>query len=57
MKRDAGNATKKKRLSKDEIKEQFLSSLLGRGKVETVDLNEKIDNVDKCEDVAIIVKD
>lgn len=55
--KEDGNATKKKRLSKDEkIKEKLLSSPLDTEKIETEDLYKKTGKVEKGEDGATIVK-
>ena len=47
----------KNRMTKEEIKEQLILSILEYEKVETTDLNEKVDKVEKCDDAAIIVKE
>ena len=49
---ETGNATKKKRLTKDEIKDQ-----LNGENVEAEDLDEKADKGEKSEDAATIIKD
>ena len=41
----------------EKIKEQLILSILEYEKVETTDLNEKVDKVEKCEYAAIIVKE
>lgn len=44
---EVGNATQKKRLSKEEIQQQLLSSLIDGENVETEDLNKKADKAEK----------
>lgn len=44
-------------MTKEEIKEQLIFSILEYEKVETTDLNEKVDKVEKCEYAAIIVEE
>lgn len=57
LKDEAGNDSKKKRLKKDEIKEQSLNSIIDIEKVETEELNEQADKVENFEDTIIIVKE
>ena len=57
LKDEAGNDSKKKRLKKDEIKEQSLNSIIDIEKVETEELNEQADKVENFEDTVIIVKE
>lgn len=44
---EVGNATQKKRLSKEEIQQQLLSSLIDGENVEAEDLNKKADKAEK----------
>lgn len=44
---EVGNATQKKRLSKEEIQQQLLSSLIDGENIETEDLNKKADKAEK----------
>ena len=57
LKDEAGNDSKKKRLKKDEIKEQSLNSITDIEKVDTEELNEQADKVENFEDTVIIVKE
>ena len=57
LKDEAGNDSKKKRLKKDEIKEQSLNSITDIEKVDTEELNEPADKVENFEDIVIIVKE
>lgn len=43
------NTSKKKHLSKDEIKDELLSSMIDSENGETQDLNEKADKEEKCD--------
>ena len=54
---ETGNGTKKKRLTKDEIKDQLFSLLINGENVEAEDLDEKADKGEKPEDAATIIKD
>lgn len=44
-------------MSKDEIIKQLLTTLPDSKKVQTKDLNEKADKVEKCKDAATMVKE
>lgn len=44
---EVGNATQKKRLSKEEIQQQLLSSLIDGENVEAEDRNKKADKAEK----------
>ena len=44
-------------MSKDEIKELLIGSFLDRKKVETTNLNEMADKIEKCEKAAAIVRE
>ena len=44
-------------MSKDEIKELLIGSFLDRKKVETTNLNDMADKIEKCEEAAAIVRE
>ena len=52
----ADNATKARRLSKEEIKKELINFLIDNEKVETEGLNEQAAKVENSEDVATIKK-
>ena len=45
-----------RRLKKEEIKQQLINSLINSHKIETEELNEKADKIEKSEDAADIIK-
>ena len=51
------NANKKKKLYKDEIEDQLLSSLIDIEKFGTTNLNEMPLKIEKSKDVVVIIKD
>ena len=57
QKANAGNSTKNKRLSENKIKKQPIDSLIESERVETKELNEKVNKVDKSEEAASIIKE
>ena len=56
MKNGSGNTIKTRRLTKEEIKKQFIDSLINSEKVEIEDLNKQADEVEKSDEAAIIIK-
>ena len=52
-----GNATKKKKLYKDQFEDQLLSSLINIEKFGTTNLNEMPLKIEKSKDVVVIIKD
>lgn len=52
-----GNASKKKKLYKDEIEDQLLSSLIDIERVEITNWDEMPDKIEKSAGVAVILKD
>ena len=56
VKKGSDNAKKIRRISKEEIKQQLIDYLINSDKIETEELNEKTDKVEKYEDAATIVK-
>ena len=50
LKADAGNTTMKNWMTRENIKEQLILSILEYEKVETTDLSEKADKIEKCKD-------
>lgn len=52
-----GNATKKKKLYKDQFEDQLLSSLIDIEKFGTTNLNEMPLKIEKSKDVVVIIKD
>lgn len=52
---DTGNTTKKKRMSKEEIREELINSLSKGEKFETTDHNEKTDKVKKWKDTSAMI--
>ena len=57
LKKGSNNAKKIRTLSKEEIKQQLIDSIINNGKVEREEeLNEKADKVEKIEDAANIIK-
>ena len=55
-KKGSENARKTRRLSKEEIKQQLIDSIINSNIIETKELNEKADKVEKSEDAATIIK-
>ena len=51
------NANKKKKLYKDEIEDQLLSSLIDIEKFGTTNLNEMPLKIEKSKDIVVIIKD
>ena len=52
--KSSGEAIKTKRLSKEKIKTQLIDSLVCGEHDETQDLNKQADEVEKCEQAAVI---
>ena len=50
------NTKKTRRLTNEEIKKQLIDSIINNGIIETEELNEKADKVEKPEDAAAIIK-
>ena len=50
------NTKKTRRLSKEEIKQQMIDSIINNDIIETYELNEKADKVQKLEDASAIIK-
>ena len=50
------NAKKTRRLDKDEIKKQLIESMVNNDIIETDELNEKAEEVQKREDAAAVIK-
>ena len=50
---ETGNTATKTRKSKEEVKEELCNLLIEGEKLETKDLDEKVDKVEKCKDVVI----
>ena len=50
------NTKKTRRLTNEEIKKQLIDSIINNGIIETEELNEKADKVEKPEDTAAIIK-
>ena len=50
------NTKKTRRLTNKEIKKQLIDSIINNGIIETEELNEKADKVEKPEDAAAIIK-
>ena len=50
------NTKKTTRLTNEEIKKQLIDSIINNGIIETEELNEKADKVEKPEDAAAIIK-
>ena len=50
------NAKKRRRLDKDEIKKQVIESMVNNDIIETDELNEKAEEVQKPEDAAAVIK-
>ena len=57
MKNDSDNTRNIRRFTKEEIKQQLIDSFINSDEMETEELNEKADKVEKSKDVAIIVKE
>ena len=57
MKNGSDNTRKIRRFTREEIKQQLIDSFINSDKMETEELNEKADKVEKSKDVAIIVKE
>ena len=51
------NVKKKKRLNKDEVKQLLIDSLVNNDRIETEELNESAENVDKREHTANIIEE
>ena len=56
VKKGYETAKKIRRLSKEEIKQQLIDSIINSDIIETEELNEKADEVEKSEDAATIIK-
>ena len=56
-KKNWDNAKRIRKLTKEEIKQQRIDSLINRNKIETEKLNEKADAVEKSDDATTIIKD
>ena len=52
----AKNTKKVRRLSKEEIRQQLIDSIINNDIIETEELNEKADKAEKPEDSAAIIK-
>ena len=50
------NTKKTRRLTNEEIKKQLIDSIINNGIIETEELNEKADEVEKPADAAAIIK-
>ena len=50
------NTKKTRRLTNEEIKKQLIDSIINNGIIQTEELNEKADKVEKPEDAAAIIK-
>ena len=57
QKYDVGNNSKKKQMAKEVIREQQIGSLPGSENIETADLNEKAEKVEKCKNAATMIKE
>ena len=55
VKKGSDNAKKIRRISKEEIKQQLIDYLINSDKIETEELNEKADKVEKYEDAAALL--
>ena len=55
IKKGSDNAKKIRRISKEEIKQQLIDYLINSDKIETEELNEKADKVEKYEDAAALL--
>ena len=56
LKKGFESAEKTRRLSKEEIKQQLIDSIFNNDIIETEELNEKADKVEKPKDAAAIIK-
>ena len=56
LKKGSENIKSTRRLSKEEIKQQLIDSIFNNDIIETEELNEKADKVEKPEDVVAIIK-
>ena len=56
LRRGSENTKKTKRLATEEIKKQLINSLVNNDRIETEELNEKVDRVEKPKDAADIKK-
>ena len=55
VKKGSDNAKKIRRISKEEIEQQLIDYLINSDKIETEELNEKADKVEKYEDAAALL--
>ena len=55
VKKGSDNAKKIRRISKEEIEQQLIDYLISSDKIETEELNEKADKVEKYEDAAALL--
>ena len=56
LQKGSENTNKARRLSKEEIKKQLIDSIVNNDIIETKELNEKADKVEKAEDAAAVIK-
>ena len=56
MQKGSENPKKTRRLNKEEIKKQLIDSIVNNDIIETQELNEKADKVQKPEDAAAVIK-
>ena len=56
MQKGPKNPKKTRRLNKEEIKKQLIDSIVNNDIIETQELNEKADKVEKPEDAAAVIK-
>ena len=56
LQKGSENTKKTRRLSKAEIKKQLINSIVNNDIIETKELNEKADKIEKPEDAAAVIK-
>ena len=56
MQKGSKNPKKTRRLNKEEIKKQLIDSIVNNDTIETQELNQKADRVEKPKDAAAVIK-